>query len=153
MTIPPFTSAGEAAAGRGHNRRHVLLVDDSPFFRNMIVPLLRVAGYDVTSTDNAGDALKLCENGAQFDVIVSDIEMPEMDGFEFARKIKTGSNWQDTPLVALTSHATPQDIERGLEVGFYKYIAKFDKDTLLTTISQTLAEQSHTADIKTAGHG
>ncbi|MCD8497080.1 MAG: chemotaxis protein CheW [Alphaproteobacteria bacterium] len=130
----PFTSAGEAAAGRGHNRRHVLLVDDSPFFRNMIVPLLRVAGYDVTSTDNAGDALKLCENGAQFDVIVSDIEMPEMDGFEFARKIKTGSNWQDTPLVALTSHATPQDIERGLEVGFYKYIAKFDKDTLLTTI-------------------
>lgn len=135
----PYGSANDLAGQDG--RRRVLLVDDSPFFRNMLIPLLRIAGYDVTSTDNAGDALKLCENGTLFDLIVSDIEMPEMDGFEFAQKIKMGSKWQDTPLVALTSHATPQDIERGLQVGFYKYIPKFDKDTLLSTISQTLAEQ------------
>lgn len=140
----PFESAANAGTA---NRRHVLLVDDSPFFRNMLVPLLRIAGYDVTSADNANDALKLCEGGAQFDVIVSDIEMPEMDGFEFARKVKTDSKWQDTPMVALTSHATPQDIERGLQVGFQKYIAKFDKDTLLSTLSQTLAEHSHVHDI------
>jgi two-component system chemotaxis sensor kinase CheA len=145
----PYGSAQDTQAAR----RHVLLVDDSPFFRNMLVPLLKIAGYDVTSAGNATDALKLCEGGAQFDLIVSDIEMPEMDGFEFARKIKTGSNWQDTPLVALTSHATPQDIERGLEVGFHKYIAKFDKETLLSTISQTLAEQSHMGDIKAVRHG
>ena len=82
----------------------------------------------------------MCEDGAQFDLIVSDIEMPEMDGFEFAEKVKNNTKWQNTPMVALTSHATPQDIDRGVEVGFSKYIAKFDRDTLLNTLSQTLSE-------------
>lgn len=134
----PFGSAKDAPAGT--EKRRILLVDDSPFFRNMLTPLLKVAGYDVTTLDNPLDALELCENGAAFDLIVSDIEMPEMDGFEFAEKVKTGSNWKNTPMVALTSHATPQDIDRGTQVGFEKYIAKFDRDTLLNTVSQTLSE-------------
>jgi two-component system chemotaxis sensor kinase CheA len=118
----------------------VLLVDDSPFFRNMLTPLLSVAGYEVTTLESPMEALKLCETEQKFDVIVSDIEMPEMSGFEFAEKIKASSQWQDTPLVALSSHATPQDIDRGREAGFEKYVAKFDRDTLLSTLSQTLAE-------------
>ena len=56
------------------------------------------------------------------------------------QKIKTNTNWKETPMLALTSHATPQDIDRGMEVGFSKYIAKFDRDTLLSTLSQTLTE-------------
>ena len=135
---------GESNTASG--KRHVLLVDDSPFFRNMLTPLLNVAGYHVTTAENPLDALKMCEQGAKFDIIVSDIEMPEMDGFEFAQKIKEGSNWQNTPLVALTSHANPKDIDRGMNVGFNKYIAKFDRDTLLNTISQTLSEQNNEAD-------
>ena len=122
-------------------KRRVLLVDDSPFFRNMLTPLLSVAGYEVTTLESPKEALALCDKGAAFDIIVSDIEMPEMNGFEFAQKIKADSKWQNTPMVALSSHATPQDIDRGLEVGFNKYIAKFDRDTLLNTISQTLAEK------------
>ncbi len=133
----PYGSAKDAVS---QSKRHILLVDDSPFFRNMLTPLLKVAGYDVTTLDSPIDALALCESGAAFDLIVSDIEMPEMDGFEFARQVKTGSNWQNTPMVALTSHATPQDIDRGAQVGFEKYIAKFDRDTLLDTVSQTLAD-------------
>ncbi len=124
------------------NKHRVLLIDDSSFFRNMLAPLLSVAGYEVTSLESPIEALKLCEEGTKFDIIVSDIEMPDMDGFEFAEKIKTGSNWQDIPLVALSSHATPQDISRGLDVGFNKYVAKFDRNILLDTLSQTLAEQT-----------
>lgn len=121
--------------------RRVLLVDDSPFFRNMIAPLLRVAGYSVTALDSPRAALEMCESGAEFDVIVSDIEMPEMNGFEFAQKVRgDGSQWKNTPMVALSSHATPQDIDRGREVGFSNYIAKFDRDTLLNTLSETLIE-------------
>jgi two-component system chemotaxis sensor kinase CheA len=124
----------------GHGKKRVLLVDDSPFFRNMLAPLLSVAGYDVTSLESPHQALKMCDSGALFDVIISDIEMPDMDGFEFAEKVRENSSWGTTPMVALSSHATQQDIDRGMEVGFSKYVAKFDRDTLLSTLSQTLNE-------------
>ncbi len=133
-THEPF-GAGEDA----EHKKRVLLVDDSPFFRNMLTPLLSVAGYHVTTVESPQEALKLCESDRHFDVIVSDIEMPEMSGFEFAEKIRSNGKWKDTPLVALSSHATPQDIDRGREVGFQQYVAKFDRDTLLNTLSQTLA--------------
>lgn len=131
----------EAFGSNEEEKRKILLVDDSPFFRNMLTPLLSVAGYDVTTLDSPIAALEMCEKGAQFDVIVSDIEMPEMNGFEFAEKVKSGSNWQQTPMVALTSHATPEDMDRGSSVGFNEYIAKFDRDTLLDTISKTLSQK------------
>lgn len=131
----PFGSASQPTT---HIKRRILLVDDSPFFRNMLTPLLIVAGYEVTTLESPIEALKLCEDGAEFDLIVSDIEMPEMDGFEFAEKVKTDSNWSKTPMVALTSHTTPQDMSRGENVGFEKYVAKFDRDTLLSTLSETL---------------
>jgi two-component system chemotaxis sensor kinase CheA len=67
--------------------------------------------------------------------------MPEMDGFTFAEKVRADTQWQNTPMVALTSHATPQDIDRGYAAGFSKYIAKFDRETILNTLSQTIAEQ------------
>lgn len=130
------------AAGGGSRNTRVLLVDDSPFFRNMLGPLLKMAGYDVTTLENPVDALKLCERGEQFDLIVSDIEMPGMDGFEFAQKIRLGSTaWKTIPMVALTSHNTQKDVARGKEVGFDKYVAKFDRETLLNTLSQTLIER------------
>lgn len=126
--------------GQGESKR-VLLVEDSPFFRNMLTPLLQAAGYTVTSTENPLKALALCEAGHKFDIIVSDIEMPEMSGFEFAEKVKATTNWQDIPMVALSSHATPQDKDRGLEVGFTDYVAKFDRDNLLSALSETLARK------------
>jgi len=124
--------------------RRVLVVDDSPFFRNMLSPLLSVAGYDVTTAENPKRALELAEKGQFFDIIVSDIEMPEMSGFEFVEAVRKQGPWQNTPMVALSSHATKNDIERGMSLGFTKYVAKFDRDTLLNAISSTLAEQRHT---------
>lgn len=123
-----------------HARRKILLVDDSPFFRNMLTPLLSVAGYRVTSVEGAAQALELCDKGEKFDLIVSDIEMPDMSGFEFAKKVKSeDSLWNNTPLVALTSHGAPSDLDKGHEVGFNKYILKFDRETLLDTLEETLS--------------
>ena len=129
---------GRAADGNSQRRR-VLIVDDSPFFRNLLTPLLQATGYEVTSVESADKALQLCEAGADFEVIVSDIDMPEMNGFEFAEAVRNGSRWQDMPLVALSSLTTPEAIERGREVGFTDYVAKSDRDALLETLAQTIA--------------
>lgn len=126
---------------KGADRRRVLLVDDSPFFRNMLTPLLSIAGYDVTPVESPMEALKLSEAGQHYDVIISDIEMPEMNGFEFAEEIKKSDSWNEIPMVALTSHATPEDIDRGMKVGFDDYIAKFDRETLLAALEQTFTAE------------
>ncbi len=125
--------------------QRVLLVDDSPFFRNLLTPLLSVAGYDVTAVENASDALALCEAGEDFDVIVSDIEMPGMSGFDFAEAVRHGSRWHRVPMVALSSHASPRDLDRGRIAGFNDYVAKFDRDALLYALQQTLTEQKGAA--------
>ena len=136
-----FVANGEAGDPSADNHDRVLLVDDSPFFRNMLTPLLTVAGYDVVSVESASDALALCDAGEAFDIIVSDIEMPGMNGFDFAHAVKADdSRWRQTPIVALSSHATPRDLDRGRAAGFNDYVAKFDRDALLHTLHETLAD-------------
>jgi len=71
--------------------------------------------------------------------------MPGMNGFQFAETVRSSTRWQDTPIVALSSHATARDINRGREVGFADYVAKFDRDTLLNTLSETLSLQKGAA--------
>ena len=121
--------------------KRILLVDDSPFFRNLLTPLLSVAGYDVIAVDSPDKALSLREAGDDFDAIISDIEMPGMNGFEFAHAVRSEGRWSHVPMVALSSHATEKDFERGREVGFNDYVAKFDRDALLQTLVQTLASK------------
>jgi two-component system chemotaxis sensor kinase CheA len=139
-----FKNHGDEAYGEAAlEGRRVLLVDDSPFFRNMLTPLLKVAGYNVTTLESPLQALEMRADGEKFDIIVSDIEMPQMNGFEFAKKVREeNSLWKNIPMVALTSHSTQRDVEHGRNVGFSRYIAKFDRDTLLSTLTETLTENA-----------
>jgi two-component system chemotaxis sensor kinase CheA len=129
-----FGVAGQAA---GQPRR-VLVVEDSGFFRNLVVPALGAAGYAVTAVGGAEEALRLRDAGAGFDAVVSDIAMPGMDGFALARALREGGAWRDLPLIALTGRAGPADIERGRAAGFTDYIAKFDRAALLQSLRQCL---------------
>jgi two-component system, chemotaxis family, sensor kinase CheA len=95
---------------------NLLLVDDSPFFRNLLTPILNSTGYRVTAVEDADTALKMREEGKGFDIIVSDIEMPGMSGFEFAQACRAEGNWVDTPIVALSSHAEKADFDKGRDV-------------------------------------
>ena len=136
-----FGSEATEAFGTEGQGRQILLVDDSPFFRNLLSPLLSVAGYQVTAVESADAALALLDAGEGFDVIISDIEMPGMDGFQFAQSLRQDQRWSGIPLVALSSHATPADLARGRQVGFRDYVAKFDRDALLSALQDTLAEK------------
>ena len=134
-----FRSEEKALEKTGGASR-VLLIDDSPFFRNLLSPLLDVAGYRVTTVESADAALQLCDNGEDFDAIVSDIEMPGMDGYELAERLRSKTRWANVPMIALSSHATAQDMERGRAAGFRDYVAKFDRDTLLDALHETLKD-------------
>ena len=89
--------------------------------------------------ENAAAALEMREAGVAFDAIISDIEMPTMDGFEFAEAVRGDPRWRDVPMVALSSHATEKDFERGRQVGFNDYVAKYDREGLISTVAQTLS--------------
>ncbi|MBC8159287.1 MAG: response regulator, partial [Alphaproteobacteria bacterium] len=118
---------------------NILLVDDSPFFRNLLTPVLSVAGYKVTTVESAASALDLREKGASFDVIISDVEMPGLDGFEFAEAVRGDPRWETVPMIALSSHATDKDFDRGREAGFNDYVAKSNREELVQTLSNTVA--------------
>ena len=119
-----------------HSAERILIVDDSDFFRNMLKPILTVAGYNVTAVNRAETVLNLLENGEQFELIISDIEMPDMSGYELAKAIRENDDWNNIRLVALSSLSSERDVNRGFEAGFDDYVAKFDKDILLRSLSQ-----------------
>jgi two-component system, chemotaxis family, sensor kinase CheA len=133
------------AAHRNRKQKQLLLVDDSSFFRTMLKPLLQAAGYRVTAVSNAKAALALRDEGREYDIIVSDIEMPGQSGLEFAEAVRAKGKWSNTPLVALTSLTGASDIERGRKAGFDDYVGKFDRDQLVHVIDEQLSLASRAA--------
>jgi len=140
QAFPAWFEATGEITGRIRRSPKLLLVEDSPFFRRLVTPLLEAEGYEVTAVEDAGHALELRESGAAFDAIISDIEMPGMSGFEFARQVRHDQRWSGMPLLALSSHASESDLEQGRSVGFTDYIAKFDRDGLMSSLARTLRD-------------
>lgn len=120
--------------------RSILLVDDSAFFRNMLGPVLKAAGYRPTVVGAAQDALGMLRGGQQFDVILTDIEMPEMNGFEFAEAVRSDQRLAGMPIIALSSVVSPAAIERGRQAGFHDYVAKFDRPGLIAALKEQTTE-------------
>ncbi len=143
--VPSVTHGGPVQVAQDQHatdsRTRLLFVDDSPFFRNMLYPILTSAGYSVTLAEDAVHAVKLHDQGKMFDIILSDIEMPKMDGYQFVETMRNGSSWKNIPFIALTSHNTPQDIEYGYKKGFNQYIGKFNKDELIRAINKVMNEE------------
>jgi two-component system chemotaxis sensor kinase CheA len=94
----------------------------------------------VTAVSSAAEALRLRDAGKRFDAIVSDIEMPNMDGLHFARTIRAGGPWAEVPLIALTAHDGLEHAEAGRQAGFTDYVAKFEREALVATLRDSLAE-------------
>ncbi|XIA65037.1 chemotaxis protein CheW [Bradyrhizobium sp. TZ2] len=123
----------------------VLLVDDSAFFRNMLAPVLKAAGYRVRVAPNAQEGLSALRSGQSFDVVLTDIEMPDMNGFEFAETIRADTHLSSLPIIALSSMVSPAAIERGRQAGFHDYVAKFDRPGLIAALKEQTAEVSQAA--------
>jgi two-component system chemotaxis sensor kinase CheA len=123
----------------------VLLVDDSAFFRNMLAPVLKAAGYKVRTAPNAQEGLAALRSGQSFDAVLTDIEMPDMNGFEFAETIRADAHLATMPIIALSSLVSPAAIERGRQAGFHDYVAKFDRPGLIAALKEQTSEMNRAA--------
>ena len=130
---------GDRKSSASNQKPRLLLIDDSNFFRHLVVPALSAAGFDVTAVESPAEALRLRDAGVAFEALISDIEMPEMDGLSFARNVRASGGWMRLPLVALSSRAEPEDVARGREAGFTDYVAKYDRDALLSSLRECLS--------------
>jgi two-component system, chemotaxis family, sensor kinase CheA len=116
--------------------RTVLLVDDSAFFRDMLTPLIKAAGYHVIPVGSAADALRALNSDHPVDLVITDIEMPDMDGFALTEKLRSVPRTANLPVIAITAMVSAEAIERGRAVGFHDFVAKFDRTGLIAAIKE-----------------
>jgi len=116
--------------------RNIMLVDDSAFFRDLLAPLIKAAGYQVVAVASAAQALAAIKSGTRADIVVTDIEMPGMDGFELAAALRANTATAAIPVIALSARISSDAIERGRAVGFHDFVAKFDRTGLIAAIKE-----------------
>jgi two-component system chemotaxis sensor kinase CheA len=131
--------ARPGAFSRGHTRRFaVLIVDDKLFFRDMLSPIVSAAGYEVSTAGSAAEALELFDKGAQFDAVVTDTDMPDMDGYSFARALLADGRRDEMPIIAMAAHAAPAVLAAAKTAGMRTAVGKFDRGSLLAALNEAL---------------
>jgi PAS domain S-box-containing protein len=131
------TSQGNAAAANGPRLAglSILAAEDNPANRLVLDELLTTEGARLTCVENGRMALELLNKleGADFDVVLTDIQMPEMDGYEMARRIRGLA--PNLPVIGLTAHAMPEERARCLAAGMVEHLVKpIDIDVLVETV-------------------
>lgn len=118
--------------------KNVLVVDDVSDVTEMIALFLKHAGYQVATADSASTALQLAEE-RNFDLIISDIGMPQMNGYELAGELRSWSEYKTIPIIAVTGYSEYDDRGRALQAGFSAHLTKpIDPSRLLDLMSQLL---------------
>jgi two-component system CheB/CheR fusion protein len=139
----PLSSSGLASAAVNKlsipPRTSFLIVDDSEDTIRMLEQILKMGGANVNAATNGRDALRLASEH-EYDIILSDISMPEMDGFEFLQRLRTIEGRQHVPVVAITGFGRSDDIERARAAGFYSHLTK---PLNLDALGEVLAQLAH----------
>jgi two-component system chemotaxis sensor kinase CheA len=121
-------------------RRRILVVEDTQFFRRLVSGYLEGEGYEVAIAGHGAEGLQRLREGP-FDLVVSDIEMPVMDGWAFARAVRDDPAFARLPLLALTTLSSPADRDRALACGFNGYEVKLDRERFLAAVAAFLRQQ------------
>jgi CheY-like chemotaxis protein len=122
-------------------RGTVLVVDDVPDVTEMIELLLKHAGYDVATAGSAKAALQMARK-RHFDLVISDIGMPEMNGYELASALRDLAAYNSTPLIAVTGYSEYDDRGRAVRAGFNVHLAKPIEPTQLLSLMNELLSQT-----------
>lgn len=126
----------DSAVSDSSHRRCALVVDDVSDVTEMLSVLMTHAGYQVSTASSARDAISLARE-YRFDVIISDIGMPEMNGYELAKALRLLPGYENTPMVAVTGYSMFDDRNRSLSAGFNEHLTKpIDPRAFLDLIDQ-----------------
>ncbi len=128
MITPPEVESFEG--------RRVLVVDDSLSVRKYLSAFLTTRNLKVYSASNGGEALKVLEEN-EVDLIITDLEMPIMHGYELVGRIRASNQWKRIPIIVLTSRSTSKHKEKALELGADEYLVKpFDENGLMQSLKK-----------------
>lgn len=133
--------ASGAPGGAARTTGRLLVADDSFTTRELLRSILQSAGYDVTTAVDGQDALDRLRADPGFNLVISDVEMPRLDGFALTRSIRADAALQDVPVVLVTSLHSDEHKRQGLAAGAQAYIVKsqFDQSNLLAVVRDLLA--------------
>jgi two-component system chemotaxis response regulator CheY len=104
--------------------KHILIVDDSKTVRNLVAFIMKKEGFTVTVAEDGLDALEKLYSRETFDLIISDVNMPRMDGFTFIRTVREQEAYTDIPIMVLSTEGQERDIQKGLNLGANLYMVK-----------------------------
>lgn len=104
--------------------KNILIVDDSKTVRNLVAFIMKKEGFKVTSAENGLDGLEKLYSLESVDLIISDINMPRMDGFTFIKTLREQDAYKDTPIIVLSTEGQDKDIQEGLNLGANLYMVK-----------------------------
>jgi len=135
LSLAPVAAETGAAA----KKQSILVVEDSITSRALLKNILESAGYDITTAVDGIDAYTALKTGT-FDLVVSDVEMPRMDGFDLTAKLRSDKRLAQMPIVLVTALESREHRERGIDVGANAYIVKssFDQSNLLEIIRRLI---------------
>jgi len=119
--------------------KSILIVDDSFSLRNVLGTALKNAGYEVTEAEDGRQALGCCD-GRKFNLIISDVNMPNMDGLSFVKEVKNLPAYKFTPIIMLTTESDPEKKAEGKAAGVRAWVVKpFTPPTLLEAVGKLIA--------------
>ena len=131
------TRPDEFARKHAHRFR-VLLVDDKLFFRDMLAPIIAASGYEINTADSAESAMAAIRRGGKFDAILTDLDMPNINGYELTRMIREIPTYAHTPIIALDAFAGEEVTSAANNAGMVAVVGKFDRKSLISILQDNL---------------
>ena len=148
-SVAPFTSTNRPLVKGSSSSvgvKRVLVAEDTIFFRRALKLILEKTGYQVTTANDGKEAFDILNSSdVPFDLLISDIEMPKMNGFELAQAVRKMAKYSELPMLAVSSRAEASCVEKGMEAGFNAYMEKLKPQMLVDMVGDLLSERQRAA--------
>ena len=139
---PQWVHKAGINVSKKEEKHTILVVDDSKFFVKQISGFLEESGYQTLKAMDGVEALEVLRGGDQISLVLTDIEMPVMDGWQLVQEIRRDQALKELPVIAVTSVAGDYAREKGMNLGINEYLIKLDKEEILQNLKRHLYDRA-----------